>query len=382
MTDWYLSLTDLEAIALGAGVLGTGGGGSTYLALLRAKALLAEGKSIRVISPDTLHDDALVLPLGGIGAPTVSIEKLDEGGEAVRAVKAIEKLLGRRVDALIADEIGGGNCFAPMLAAAELDLPVVDCDGMGRAFPETQMTSFFIGGQECGPAALTDAKGTVMIVADAPSPEDLEHLMRAATISMGCTAMMATAPMSGAFIKAHGILNSVSLAHCIGTAIAQANDRRDDPVAAIAAASGGDCIFRGKIADIERKTRAGFARGVLRLEGLDDDKGRELHIDIQNEFLVAHENNKLVTLVPDLICVVDSETGNAVATEELRYGLRVSVLCLPAPARLRSDAALAIVGPRAFGYDHDFAPMQAAFNPPLSDQYKRIPTKGLKPEKP
>lgn len=369
MTHWTLTEQDLEAIAIGAGVLGTGGGGNSYLGLLRTRGLVRAGKTINIVRPCDLADDALVLPIGGIGAPTVGIEKLDEGGEALRVIAAIERVLGRKVDALIADEIGGSNGFSPMIPAAELGLPVVDADGMGRAFPETQMTSFFIGGQASAPAALADARGTVMVVTDAPSANDLEHTMRAATIAMGCTAMMSTAPMSGAFIKAHGINLSVSLAKGIGMAVINARRSKTDPVAALNAASGGRVLVTGKAVDIARTTTGGFARGVLTVEGMGADKGRSLTIDIQNEFIVAREGSEICAMVPDLICIVDSETGRPVSTEELRYGLRVSVLCLPAPRKLRSEAALKVVGPRAFGYDFDFHPMGAAFEPTQAPEY-------------
>lgn len=37
------------------------------------------------------------------------------------------------------------------------------------------------------------------------------------------------------------------------------------------------------------------------------------------------------------------------STEELRYGLRLSVIGLPAPPQLTTAKALAVVGPEAFG---------------------------------
>lgn len=43
-------------------------------------------------------------------------------------------------------EAGGVNSMLPIAAAARLGLPLVDCDGMGRAFPELQMVTFTIGG--------------------------------------------------------------------------------------------------------------------------------------------------------------------------------------------------------------------------------------------
>jgi DUF917 family protein len=75
-------------------------------------------------------------------------------------------------------------------------------------------------------------------------------------------------------------------------------------------------------------------------------------------------------MVPDLICIVDSETGRAIGTEELRYGLRIDVLSMPAPVLLRSEIALAAVGPRAFGYDFDFVPMGVSADAPAVPHYE------------
>lgn len=136
MKYWTLTETDIDRIAIGCGILGTGGGGSTYHGSLRAKALLREGKRIRMVRPADMAPDAQIIGLGGIGAPTVGIEKIAEGAEGVRLMQALEHHMGRKVDAVLGDEVGGGNGIAPMLTAAMVDLPVVDADGMGRAFPK------------------------------------------------------------------------------------------------------------------------------------------------------------------------------------------------------------------------------------------------------
>ena len=51
--------------------------------------------------------------------------------------------------------------------------------------------------------------------------------------------------------------------------------------------------------------------------------------------------------------MVDSETGEPIATEEVRYGLRVSILGIPAPPLLKTPTALKVVGPQAFGYPEE-----------------------------
>jgi DUF917 family protein len=359
MKTWTLTEADIDRIALGAGILGTGGGGNPYLGMLMTKAQLRAGRSINVIRPCDLAPGANVLALGNIGAPTVSVEKMEEGDEGVRCLRAIEQHIGRKIDAVIADEIGGSNGLAPMITAAKLGLPVVDADGMGRAFPEVQMTTFFIHGQATHPAALADASGNIMLVTSATTPEMLEKLMRTGTVAMGCTAHMTTAPMQGQFIRDYGVPHTVSQSWELGDTVLAARAAKTDPVKALLARSGGTLLMKGKVSDIGRRIAAGFVRGSLTITGLENDAGRSLVIDIQNEYLVAREGEKLLAMVPDLICIVDSETGRPITTEEQRYGLRVSVIAIPSPALLRSAIALRSVGPRAFGYDFDFVPLGA-----------------------
>src|SRR5215831_13758858 len=143
---WQVTEADLDAIAIGAGILGTGGGGNPYLGKLVVRELLRGGGRVDVVAPADLPDDALVVSCGTIGAPTVGIEKLLNGQEFVRALSALERHLGRRVTAVISAEIGGANAMSPMIVAAQTGRPVVDGDGMGRAFPELQMETFVIEG--------------------------------------------------------------------------------------------------------------------------------------------------------------------------------------------------------------------------------------------
>ena len=58
-----------------------------------------------------------MVSLGGIGAPVVGVEKMEEGQECLRALHALEKELDIKVDALISAEIGGANSMEPMLTA-------------------------------------------------------------------------------------------------------------------------------------------------------------------------------------------------------------------------------------------------------------------------
>lgn len=357
MNEWNLTELDLEYIALGAAILGTGGGGNVYLGKLRAWQQLRAGRRIRIISPDALKDDDLVIAVGGMGAPTVGFEKFEKGDECYRAVRAIENAVGRRAAALMTDEIGGSNAIEPMIAAAQADLPVVDVDGMGRAFPELQMNTFFIYGMPPAPGALCDEKGNTVVYHEAVSPLWLEKLARAGTIAMGCTAAFALPPITGRQLKTWGVKFTVSQSWRLGEAVMQARAEKRDPVEAILKHEHGKLLFRGKIVDVKRWTTGGFARGKLEIDGFSDFNGQALHIEFQNENLIASLDGKVVATVPDLICIVDSETGRPISTEETRYGLRIAILGLPATPLFRTPEALAVVGPRAFGYDLDYQPL-------------------------
>ena len=352
-----VTFADTIAIAIGAGVLGTGGGGSTYLNRLRLEnELLRRGKPVPIIQADEVPDDALVCAVGGMGAPTVSNEKLQEGREIMRAVRALEEHLRQQIYAIVIAEIGGGNALGPMVTALQCGLPVVDGDGMGRAFPELDMDTFMIGGVSPAPFALADAHGNAVIFERIGTAKQAEEFARSLTIEMGGSAALVMPVMTGAELKATIIRDTLSLAKRIGETVLDCRSRSVEPAETVAKLCHGKVLFYGKIIDVERRTEGGFARGRVIISAFDRFE-HQLEIGVQNENLIARSNGETLCSVPDLITLVSLEDGEPIGTESLRYGLRVAVLAMPAPKELKTPAALAVVGPRAFGYDLDFTPL-------------------------
>lgn len=356
---WRVDADTLESLSLGAGILGTGGGGNPYVAKVWAACALADGAVFEVVDPAELADDDWFAGSGGIGAPTVSVEKLRRGDEEVRALRALEAHLGVRLAGVVPMEVGGGNAIRPLIAAAQAGLPLVDADGMGRAFPELQMVTFFMYGVPPCPGSIADDKGQEAVFTAAPSPRHLERLARVLTIEMGGTAGMALAPMTGDQLKRTAIPRTISVARDLGAAVRAARDRHADPLEAVLAATGGRRLLAGKIVDVERRTATGFARGRLSLQG-SGPYGSSLEVDFQNENLIARVDGAPIATVPDLICIVTAQDAEPITTELLRYGQRVAVLGIPCHPMLRGPQALAAVGPRAFGYDLDYTPLEPA----------------------
>jgi DUF917 family protein len=356
---WNVTEETLEALAIGAGILGTGGGGNPYLGKLEAREQLRAGRRIRIVALDELPDDAFATSVGGMGSPTVGIERIGRGNEALRAMRALEQHLGRRFTHVIPGEIGGSNSMRPMVVAAQAGVPVIDGDGMGRAFPELQMDTFTIYGVAPTPGTLADPHGQIALFDRIADAVTLERYARAVTIQMGGAAGYAFPPMTAEEVRRTAIPGTVTLAVAIGRAVLAARTALANPVDAALAVAGGRRLFHGKIFDVERRLLGGFARGKLRIEGSGDDGGRSLRIDFQNENLIARATDgEILAVVPDLICLVDEDTAEPVTTEIVRYGLRVAVLGIPAPAMMKTPQALAVIGPAAFGYpDVAYVPM-------------------------
>lgn len=346
--------SEIEPLAIGAWILGTGGGGSPYLNYLNVRQLYAEGRRVQLMDPSELADDDAVAVVSNMGAPLVGQERLNDPATAARAVSMMEDYLGRPFRAVMSVEIGGGNGLQPLLVAAHKGIPVVDADAMGRAYPEAQMTSFAIGDLPMYPLSLCDVRGHEVIVNKVTSWKWMERISRKVCVEVGSIASTCKAPRTGREVKDWGIHHTTTKAIRLGQAVLQARKAHTDPIQAVLQLEGGRQIFRGKIADIQRRATEGFLRGKATIDGLDGDRGQVMVLDFQNEFTVGTVDGRPVVMTPDLICVLDTVSGDAIGTETLRYGQRVTVIALPAPPVLTSPKGLQHVGPRAFGYDLDF----------------------------
>ena len=360
--SWTLTGEHLEDLARGAAVLGTGGGGDPYVGRLLVREAIREHGPVTVLDPGEVADGALVIPTAQMGAPTVVHEKLPNGTEPVLALRALERHLGVRADATMPIECGGINSMIPLVVGARLGLPVVDADGMGRAFPELQMETFGVYGVPGSPMAIGGERGETTIIDTGTDNRRMEWLARGVTIRLGGVAHIAEYAMTGAEVKRTAVPRTLSLALAVGRAIRTAREASTDPITALETALRDTpyphlrVLFRGKVSDVERRTEAGFARG--RAAAVSFDGEHKLEIVFQNENLVAFVDGAVRCLVPDLICVLEADTAEPITTETLRYGQRVTVVGISTPGLMRTPEALATFGPAAFGLDHSFVPVE------------------------
>ncbi|KAF7585300.1 hypothetical protein BBP40_011296 [Aspergillus hancockii] len=370
---WYVSDVDLELISTGCGVLGTGGGGPThheFLTSLEALRTSEKGK-MRIISPKSLKDSDLLCFGSWYGSPSVINERIGGGNEILAGIEALRKVLGNpSYNGVFIDEIGGANGMSAFPTGVHLDIPVVDGDAMGRAFPTMYHATFSVYGHSMVPCALSDARGNTTVVMNTDSPVRLEEILRTTAIELGLGCAVCANPLSGSAIKSHGVPNTLSLAWYLGRAIHVARREKRDHVNAIFDICAGKLLFSGKIIDVRRDIGGGYTMGAVIIGPADDDEGPSttipnghstsngphMIVPFQNEYLYAaltdsvgsKDSQRVVCTVPDLISILGQD-GEAIGSQDLRYGLRVSVIALPAHRLWKTAEGLKVGGPEGFG---------------------------------
>ncbi|WP_454854107.1 DUF917 domain-containing protein [Rhizobium binxianense] len=359
----FITEEDLDDMAVGAALLGTGGGGDPYIGKLMAKAAIARFGPVDLMALDDVPDDIAIAACGAMGAPTILIEKMPSGEEIGQALRAYEKRTGTRIEAIIPFEAGGINSMTPIMLAAEFRLPVIDADGMGRAFPQLEMETFHVYGVPAAPVAVADEQGNTVII-ETEDAAKAEWLARGVTIRMGGQSYIVNYGMNGQTARRVSVPGTMSLAIGIGRTIRTAIAGHRDPIADVIRFFGGThyetarILASGKIVDVSRREQNGWSVGVVTIEPFDSSR-KPVHIQIQNENLVAEEDGRVLAIVPDLICILDTDTAEPITTERLRYGQRVNVLGIKVPPIMRTPEALTVFGPTAFGLTQDYAPLQA-----------------------
>ncbi|QGA53892.1 DUF917 family protein [Sulfolobus sp. E5-1-F] len=356
METYFIEERDLQNLITGASFLGTGGGGDPYIGGLMLKRELEIVKKIEVITGMKYSNNkSFILGSAMMGAPIVMIEKIPNSSEAKKALEVYSKFTDNEVEYITPLEMGGVNSTIPLITSAKTGIPVIDGDGMGRAFPELQMTTFYFYGVQPSPIVIFDERGNVSIVQGIDGYWS-EKIARIITVRYGGSAYIALYGTSLPTYLNTAVLGTLSLALEIGKLLNQM--RLDDVLDLLKAI----IMFKGKVVDVQRRVEKGFSKGNVIIEGIENYREKNMKIDFQNEFLVARINNNIVTTVPDLITVLDLFTLKPITTDRIKYGQKVMVIGIPSSEKLRTKEALRYVGPRAFGYDVDFIPLEERWN--------------------
>lgn len=346
-----LSGKDLEDILLGCTVLGTGGGGELKEGLDRVNDDLARGKEFRLLSLDEVPDDALIASPYFCGALTA--EMSDEGQEDLLSFQALQKYLGQEIYATVPTELGGGNTASALSVAANLGIPVVDGDPCGRAVPELQHSTFFINQVSIAPMALANKFGDVVIIRNVTDSFKAEKFARSIAVASEGYVGVTDHPQRGKELKKSIIAGTLSTAERIGAALRRTHDCHE-----VARAGGGFVAFKGEILDSRWSDDGGFTVGEVHINGTDEYKGERFKIWFKNEFLMSWRDDAVDVTAPDLICVLRRDDAMPITSPSCVKGMHIVVVTLPASEIWRGEKGRATLGPRNFGFDCQYVPME------------------------
>jgi DUF917 family protein len=355
--------SDIVDLCAGSVFLATGGGGDPYVSQILVEQSLRKYGPVDLVPLGEVPDDAYVVAIGEVGAPTVSLEQLPIGTECLDVIDRFEEWVGRKITHIVSFEVGGANSVIPLITSAAKQIPLIDGDGMGRALPEAQMMTFAIEDVCPSPAVGVDYTGGCVYF-DAKDTLLYERQVRNIAMAMGGMIFTAEHPMTGIEAKRAIVPGTISFALEVGRALAAnyGNAKQIEPALTALFDKSDYGIFKhlytGKIVDINRKIVGGFDVGEARIEAVGTAEP-PLTLSIKNEFLVAKVGEQIVASVPDLITMVDHETSSPINSERVHYGQRVTVFGIGCPPHYRTEKALEVVAPRAFGFDFDYRPIES-----------------------
>ena len=359
-----LDKKDLNDIMIGSMYLGTGGGGSLSIAQNNLKSALSEGLEFRLMDVSEMGDDEYAAVPYDVGSLTPTTapgtgDNPSSGGEentqTVAAFRALADYMKENFTAVITGEIGPESTAASLIVAARLGLVALDADGVGRAAPEISQYSVLLAGISTIPAGCVTPSGDEFILTKISKTGHEEEIVRSVAAASGYVSV-ADAPMPGRIAKKKGVLVTGSISKCrkIGAAFHDAKDRNQDPIEAALKVADGFRLFDGTVETIESHDENGFTVGEIRINGNSHDDGRHCIVRFQNENLVARIDGQIVATVPDLVSIVDRDSGIPVGNPNFSKGQSVVVVGFPADPIWTTAKGLKVFGPRHFGIEQDY----------------------------
>lgn len=333
------------------------------------KAALKEGKVFTTISVEDVPSEGMVVAVQGIGGggpwqhviDRTEKQNLPEIEDPRRSViELFREYTGREVSALVRSEAAGATATA-LLLGADMGIPTLDGGITGRAVPEVQQSIPWINGIASVPTAIVTPWGDQIIIKHAIDEYRVEDLARAIAVASAGDATITMTPMSGEQLKLGILEGNLSEAELYGRTVREARENGEDPISALIGVSGGYLLFEGTVVKAEDRGDRGFNWVEAEFEGVNDYAGRMYKVFVKNENIVTWIDGKLDAMAPDYIYNLDPITGEStlgVGYGGYVVGEKVAMVGVPGAPAWRSEKGIELIGPRHFGFDFDYIPIE------------------------
>lgn len=365
---------DVEDIVRGFTFYATGGGGLPKNGIASLMSELEAGREIVLSDVNSLPDDALTacpFLMGSIAPHTEEVlqemrgfgftESVNtEKDRMLKAVEELEEYTGQRIDAIIPIELAGANTSAAIAAAGALGKKVLNGDYTGRAIPEIQQTTPYLNGKLITPISSVDEWGNICFIKEATNYRVAERIGK--LISSGAYGLAGQAGflLSGKETKEVIIPNTLEESYTLGKLIRESNEQGKDPIQETVRALGGWEIFTGEITSKDDEDRIGYYWGTYTIKGQDEYRGHNANVWFKNENHMCWIDDAPAVTSPDIIVLVDSKTGEPVPNPLSEPGQVVTILAFQSRPQFKTQKGIDILGPRYFGYDVDYVPIETA----------------------
>jgi len=364
------TMQDCEDLIRGCLFMGTGGGGSAEWGREVFTAVLEEGLKIEWVDVDDIPDDAWTVTPYGMGstappspetqAEIARLGLVDRLGHRAMevAVTEMEEQTRRKIGAIVPVELGAGNTPAPLVTGARLGIPVVDGDYAGRAVPEEMQGTPYLYHKKGWPFTSVDRWGNVCIVKEACSLHMMERIGKMLSVAAYGDCHMAAYLLIAREMKEIVVRDTLTKSLELGRTIRQARERGEDPLLASLEFTGGWLLFEGEVVKKEWENREGYMFGTAYIEGKGEFKGHTFKVWFKNENHVSWLDDEPFVTSPDLVVIVDHKSGEGITNTLLEAGQEVAVIGIKGLEAFRSERGLASAGPRYFGFDIDYVPIE------------------------
>lgn len=364
------TMQDCEDLLEGALWMGTGGGGSYQEGIQLLKELIQEGLPIGWITPRDVPNETWTVTVGlhgSIAPPSPEIKEaihrkglieVKDEWYVVKAVKELGVSTGRNFGCVVPGELGPDSVAIALAVGARLNIPVVDGDYIGRAVPEETQSTYCLYGKNSHLFAGVDRWGNSVFVKNAIDTYFLERMAKMLAIASYGDIAVATTPLIAEEMKR--IIVPGTLSHClkIGRSIRYARNNGADPIDLPLEAIKGWRLFDGQVTRLETEDRDGYYFGLVHIEGLGKHQGQMLKVWFKNENQATWLNGKPWVCSPDLVSLIYRKSGRGIYNAELKEGDEVTAIGMKGVEAFRSEIGLRLAGPRHFGFDIDYIPIE------------------------
>ena len=216
----------------------------------------------------------------------------------------------------------------------------------------------YLYGKNSYPLASVDRWGNVVILKEACNAAMLERIGKMLAVAAFGMCTIAATLLTGRETKE--IIVPGTLTRCLelGRTIRQARERGEDPVQAAIAFTEGWLLFEGEVTGKDWEDREGYMIGTVHIKGSGRYAGHTLDVWFKNENHVSWLDGQPYVCSPDLVVIVDRETGEGFTNTVIDAGARVAVIGVKGLEAFRSERGLEGAGPRHFGFDIDYVPIE------------------------